>query len=108
MGLAGVAGAAVGTAVHIGTDRLLASFAAVAKYYGVAVDVWPPRAGNRKGAVEAANRYIAQRWWRTANVDTMDEAQASLDGLLAGPADRRRRGGAAARRSPNAPRTRDC
>lgn len=83
----------MGTVVHIGTDRLLASFAAVAKHYGVAVDVCPPRAGNRKGAVEAANHYITQRWWRTAAVDTLDEAQVSLDGFLAGPADQRRRSG---------------
>ncbi len=83
----------MGTVVAIGTDGLLASFAAVAKYYGVAVDICPPRAGNRKGAVEAANHYITQRWWRTVAVETLDEAQASLDVFLAGPADRRCRGG---------------
>ena len=84
----------MGTVVAIGTDRLLSSFAQVAKYYGVAVDVCPPRAGNRKGAVEAANRYIAQRWWRTADVDTLEAAQASLDVFLAGTGDQRRRGNA--------------
>ncbi|MCX4781631.1 hypothetical protein [Streptomyces sp. NBC_01264] len=29
--------------------------AAVAKYYGVGVDICPPRRGNRKGVVEKAN-----------------------------------------------------
>jgi transposase len=82
----------MGTVVEIGTDRLPASFAQVAKYYGAHIDVCPPRAGNRKGAVEAANRYIAQRWWRTATVETMEDAQASLDVFLAGPGDQRRRG----------------
>lgn len=82
----------MGTVVEIGTDRLLPTFAQVAKYYGVHIDICPPRAGNRKGAVEAANRYIAQRWWRTAAVDTMEDAQASVDVFLAGPAEQRRRG----------------
>jgi hypothetical protein len=84
----------MGTVVEIGTDRLLSSFAQVMRYYGVGFDVCPPRAGNRKGSVEAANRYIAQRWWRTAKVDTMEDAQASLDVFLSGPADQRRRGNA--------------
>jgi hypothetical protein len=37
------------------SGRLTREFAAVAKYYTVAVDVCPPRHGNRKGVVEKAN-----------------------------------------------------
>ncbi|MGH3032718.1 MAG: Mu transposase domain-containing protein [Gaiellaceae bacterium] len=37
------------------TGRLLPSFAAVARYYGVSVDVCPSRRANRKGAVESRN-----------------------------------------------------
>jgi transposase len=62
------------------SGRLSAGFAAVAKYYTVAVDLCPARHGNRKGVVEKANHAAAQRWWRTlpdgASVQT---AQASLD-----------------------------
>jgi hypothetical protein len=36
------------------TGRLQASFAAVAKHYGVAIDICPARHGNRKGVVEVA------------------------------------------------------
>ena len=79
-------------AVDTRTGAVLASFAAVAKYYGVAVDVCPPRAGNRKGVVEAANRFIQRRWWRTAQVRTAGEAQAALDRFLATTGDARRRG----------------
>lgn len=43
------------------SGRLTASFAAVAKY-AVAVDVCPTRHGNRKGMVEKANHWAAQRW----------------------------------------------
>ena len=51
-----------------GTDRIQASFVGVAKHYGVGIDPCPPRRPNRKGAVEKAIHYIAQRWWRTAAV----------------------------------------
>jgi hypothetical protein len=34
------------------SGRLTASFAGVAKYYAVGVDICPPRRGNRKGVVE--------------------------------------------------------
>lgn len=79
------------------TGIVLPSFAAVAKYYGVALDVCPPRAGNRKGVVEAANRYLQHRWWRTARVATQHEAQAALDRFTATTADGRRRGDQAIR-----------
>lgn len=49
-----------------GTDRVQASFAAVAKHCGAAVDVCPPRRPRRKGAVEKAIDYLTQSWWRTA------------------------------------------
>lgn len=57
------------------SGRLSAAFAGVAKYYQVAVDVCPPRHGNRKGVVEKANHAAAQRWWRTLP-DTVDVAAA--------------------------------
>ena len=57
-----------------------ASFAGVAKHYGVSVAICPPRRGNRKGAVERSNHTAAQRWWRTLSDDlTVEQAQASLD-----------------------------
>jgi transposase len=73
------------------TGRLQASFAGVAKHYGVEVDLCPARHGNRKGVVEKANHAAAQRWWRTLGdqVSTA-EAQASLDRLCVRLDDRRR------------------
>ena len=53
------------TVCHPESGDLTASFAEVAKYYGVAVDVCPSRRGWRKGVVEKANHSAAQRWWRT-------------------------------------------
>jgi len=68
------------TVCHPATGRLTASFAAVAKHYGVSVAICPPRRGNRKGVVEKANHVAAQRWWRTLADDvTVEQAQASLD-----------------------------
>jgi transposase len=62
------------------SGRLSAGFAAVAKYYTVAVDVCPARHGNRKGVVEKANHAAAQRWWRTLpDGASVQIAQASLD-----------------------------
>lgn len=59
---------------------MTASFAGVAKHYGVAVTVCPPRAGNRKGVVEKANQTAAQRWWRTVPDDvTVEQAPTRLD-----------------------------
>jgi transposase len=73
------------------SGRLSAGFAAVAKHYAVAVDVCPPRHGNRKGVVEKANHAVAQRWWRTLREDvTPAQGQLLLDAR--GPAfDGRRR-----------------
>ena len=62
-----------------GTDRVQASFAAVAKHFGVAVDVCPPRRPKRKGAVEKGIDYLTQSWWRTAAVASPEAAQASAD-----------------------------
>ena len=70
------------TVCYPASGRLTASFAAVAKYYAVGVDICPPRRGNRKGVVEKANHSAAQRWWRTLPDDvTVAAAQASLDRL---------------------------
>ena len=68
------------TVCHPGTGQVTASFAAVAKHYGVSVAICPPRRGNRKGVVEKANHTAAQRWWRTLADDvSVEQAQASLD-----------------------------
>src|SRR3954469_22354894 len=57
-----------------------ASFAGVAKHYGVSVAICPPRRGNRKGVVEKINHTAAQRWWRTlADEMTAEQAQADVD-----------------------------
>ena len=61
------------------------------KHYSVGVDPCPPRRGNRKGSVEKSIHYLTQRWWRTARVTTMVEAQASLDRFCVRVADKRRR-----------------
>lgn len=63
-----------------GSGRLTASFAGVAKHYGVSVAICPPRRGNRKGVVEKINHTAAQRWWRTlADEATVEAAQVSVD-----------------------------
>ncbi|MGQ0846272.1 MAG: IS21 family transposase [Sporichthyaceae bacterium] len=68
------------TVCHPDSGRVTATFAAVAKHYGVSVKVCPARRGNRKGVVEKSNHVAAQRWWRTLADDmTVHQAQASLD-----------------------------
>jgi transposase len=80
------------TVCHPATGRITASFAGVAKHYGVSVVICPPRHGNRKGVVEKANHTAAQRWWRTVADDvTVETAQASLDRLCAERFDQRQR-----------------
>ena len=51
------------TVASANTGRVTASFATVAKHYGVQVTLWPPRHGNRKGT-----RGEGQRHRRTALV----------------------------------------
>lgn len=66
------------------SGRITPAFAALAKHYGVGIDICPPRRGNRKGVVEKANHSAAQRWWRTLDDDcSLAEAQAGLDALCA-------------------------
>ena len=68
------------TVVSPESGRVSASFAGVAKHYGVTVRPCPPRRGNRKGVVEKANHVAAQRFWRTLPDDvSVEEAQARLD-----------------------------
>jgi hypothetical protein len=74
------------------TGRLLPSFAAAARYYGVQVDVCGAHRANRKGAVESRNNFLAQRFWRTLRARTPQEAQAKLDRFSERAGDRRRRG----------------
>ncbi|WP_244189110.1 transcriptional regulator [Streptomyces yokosukanensis] len=45
------------TVCYPSSGQVTASFAAVAKYYGVGVDICPPRRGNCKGVVEKANHW---------------------------------------------------
>jgi transposase len=68
------------TVCHPESGRVTASFAGVAKHYGVSIAICPPRRGNRKGGVEKSNHTAAQRWWRTLPDDvTVEQAQESLD-----------------------------
>jgi len=68
------------TVISPGTGKVSASFAGVAKFYGVAVRPCPARRGNRKGVVEKANHVAAQRFWRTLPDHlSVEEAQARLD-----------------------------
>lgn len=79
-----------------GSGRVTASFAGVAKHYGITVAICPPRRGNRKGVVEKANHTAAQRWWRTLPDDiTVEQAQQSLDEFCRVRADARWRATAA-------------
>lgn len=77
------------TVIVPGSDRVQRSFAPVAKHYGVGIDPCPPRHGNRKGVVEKMIDYLTQSWWRTAQVTSMAEAQASLDRFCVEVADHR-------------------
>ena len=74
------------TVCHPASGKVTASFAAVAKHYGVSVKICPPRRGNRKGVVEKANHTAAQRCWRTLPDDaTIEQAQAVFDTFAAAP-----------------------
>jgi transposase len=81
------------TAVIPDTDRLNPQFAQVAKHYGTDVAVCPPYRPQRKGVVEAAIKFIGGRWWRTAKVASMLDAQQSLDTFTVNISDRRGRRG---------------
>ncbi|MFN2569368.1 MAG: IS21 family transposase [Candidatus Dormibacteria bacterium] len=83
----------MGTVVTIGTARVLATFAAVAKHYGVGVDICPPRRGNRKGGVEKANHFATQRWWRTAPVSDLEQATRAFEEFQSTIGDARERHG---------------
>jgi len=82
------------TVCHPDTGKVTATFAGVAKHYGVAVAICPPRRGNRKGVVEKINHTAAQRWWRTVADDvTVEQAQAGADRFAATRGDTRLRPG---------------
>jgi hypothetical protein len=80
------------TLVEPGSNRLRPEAAELAKHYGVTVTVCPPRRAQRKGVVEAAIRYLARSWWRSARIADLAEAQRSLDLWCIEVADQRRRG----------------
>lgn len=67
------------TVMNPNTGKVQASFAPVAKHYGVSVVPCPPRRPNRKGVVEKMIDYITQSWWRTARISSPEDAQASFD-----------------------------
>lgn len=80
------------TVCYPSSGQVTAAFVAVAKYYGVGVDICPPRRGNRKGVVEKMNHSAAQRWWRTVPDDlTVTQAQSGVDKLAARMDERRRK-----------------
>jgi hypothetical protein len=74
------------TVINHDTGRVQASFAAVAKHYGVQVRACPPRRGNRKGVVEKVNHVAAQRLWRTLADDATPEQVQRLLGPGVPPA----------------------
>lgn len=75
------------------TGRLRPQFAACAQHYGAAVAICPANRPQRKGAVEAAIRYLTRSWWSAAPVASPAQAQADLDRWARSVADRRRRDG---------------
>jgi len=75
------------------SGRLRPEGAELAKHYAVTVAVCPRYRPQRKGVVEAAIKYARRSWWRTAQVATAAEAQASLDRWCVEVADGRRRRG---------------
>src|SRR3990170_5565690 len=77
-----------------GTRRLVPVFADACRHYWGGGVICPPRRGNRKGVVEKANDYLAQAWWRMADVATPEQAQVSLDRFCERVADARPRGDA--------------
>ena len=79
------------TVVEPKSGDVQASFAPVAKHYGAAIAVCPPRRGNRKGCVEAAVRYATGRWWRTLAAEAPEAAQVALDRFWAIKGDSRLR-----------------
>ncbi|SNR98441.1 hypothetical protein SAMN06265360_1566 [Haloechinothrix alba] len=80
------------TVINPESQRVQASFSAVAKHYAVEVRACPPRRGNRKGVVEKANHVAAQRFWRTLPDDvTVEQAQRQLDSWCAKRGDARLR-----------------
>ena len=82
------------TVCHPATGKVTASFAAVAKHYGVGLAICPPHAGHRKGVVEKANHTAAQRWWRTlADEITVEGAMAALEAFCRSRGDTRLRPG---------------
>lgn len=81
------------TAVEPKTGDLRPWFAAMARHYGVAINVCPPYRARRKGKVEKYNDYAAQRWWRTAAVETPEQAQRDYERFCVATGDVRLRGG---------------
>jgi transposase len=75
------------------TGRLRESFAQVALHYQVAVAICPAYRAKRKGAVERAQDFSAQRWFRTAHLTNLEQAQTAYDRFCAKTGDGRPREG---------------
>jgi transposase len=79
------------TVCYPSSGQVTATFAGVAKFYGVQVAICPPQRGNRKGVVEKANHSAAQRWWRTVpDALSVEQAQSGVDKLAVRIDERRR------------------
>ena len=80
------------TVINPQTGKIQASFAPLRETLRGDGGAVPARRGNRKGVVEKQIHYLTQRWWRTLDVNSLAEAQASLDRFCATTGDARRRG----------------
>ena len=74
------------TVINPTTGKLQASFAPVAKHYGVSVVPCPPRRGNRKGVVEKNIHFLTQRWWRTLTASSLRKLRTTWTGSAPPPA----------------------
>jgi hypothetical protein len=81
------------TVVEPKTGRLRESFAQVALHFGVKVAICPPYRPKRKGAVERAQDFAAQRWFRSAHLTDPVQAQTAYDRFCIETGDQRRREG---------------
>ncbi|MHB8590291.1 MAG: Mu transposase domain-containing protein [Candidatus Dormibacteraceae bacterium] len=81
------------TAFDNKSGRVRPAFAAIARYYGAQVVPCPPFRAKRKGSVEKDNDFSAQRWFRTAQVGSQEQAQLSYDDFCASTGDLRPRRG---------------
>ncbi|MGH7866336.1 MAG: Mu transposase domain-containing protein, partial [Candidatus Dormibacteraceae bacterium] len=82
------------TVAEPSSGRVRESFAQVALYYGVKVAICPPYRAKRKGAVERAQEFSAQRWFRSAQISDIAQAQSAYERFCLEIGDERVRQGA--------------